>query len=111
MYELCRECDDKFTVLPFFCVNGQVAAMCFDDDIIAHGQAQAGTFACGLGCKEWLHDLFLYIFRYTGPVVLNADPVTAGPGDKCTECDGWFVVRACCFLFLPDRIKGIGQEI
>ena len=47
--------------------------MLFDDDVVADGQAQSGSFAGGLGCKKGIEDLFRHLRRHTNAVVADPD--------------------------------------
>src|SRR6202790_4985892 len=49
------------------------AAMLFHDDVVAHRQAEPGTFARGFGCKERVEYLRFDLFRDTGSIIANTD--------------------------------------
>jgi hypothetical protein len=79
-------------------LNG--AAMLLDDDVVADGETEAGAFASGLRCKEWIEYLFLHLQGHTSAIVADPDFHTVAEvlGGRYK---GWLVIasiRLCTAL-------------
>src|SRR6185437_6192705 len=61
-------------------VNG--AAVLFDDDVVAHGQAETRPLACGLGGEERIEHLVLHVCRDAHAIVADANFHAVGKSSR-----------------------------
>src|SRR5262245_15504966 len=85
--------------------------MLLDDNVVADGKAEAGSFSRRLRREERVEHLFFHVGWNTGAVVPNLDFHTVSKA-PCRGHQGWFIAIAisvgstfCC------RIKAVRDQV
>src|SRR5262245_12397623 len=85
--------------------------MLLDDNVVADGEAEAGSFPSGLRRKERIEHLFFHVGRNAGAVVANSNLHTIAKAFG-RRSKGWLIAFATGLCFSPRRcIKAIGNQI
>jgi hypothetical protein len=78
-----RQPDDELREHAGFAVDVDRAAVLLDDDVVAHGEAEAGALAGGLGREEGIEHLVLHVRRNGRTVARDACSESPSPAPAC----------------------------
>src|SRR5262245_60044779 len=85
--------------------------MLLDEDVVADGEAKAGSFSCGFCREEGIEHLLFHLGRNTVAVIANPDfhaiAKALGRGSE-----GWHVVASIRFRLALDRsIEAVRDQV
>ena len=112
--EVTRQNNPDIGEFAGLCVDFNGPRMLFDDDVVTDGQAQSGSFAGGLGCKERIEHPLLHLGRHAGAVVADPDldAVAEILGRGSQNGDGEIACRVCGAPLAPrDEARRIAANI